>query len=192
MRLLASLPFLLGLIGSASRADEQPVPAAAPRTSVDGGLVVGLPAALPTGITTGVGAGVTRGGALAYGARVSWSSATEYTLTWTVRHEDLRLRLFGALQHREGRGTIALRLGAGGTLVHEKRIRAQGSRAGLSGSDLETTAWRMLPAADLELVVHVGLAGDVSLVLSAGPSFVYHDGAEHTGFVSALGVAWSF
>src|SRR5439155_8078213 len=120
--------------------------------AVDGGLVVGFPAALATGLAKGAGAGVTIGGGLAWGARASWLTATESSLARTVTHSDLRLRATGGLQKAAGRGTIGLRLGLGGTLVHETRVRNQGMRAGLSGSELETSAFRLVPAADLDAV----------------------------------------
>ena len=150
----------------------------------------GKPAALPTGLTTGVGAGLTRGGLFAWGARASWSTATEYATSWAVTHDDVRLRLTGALQRTQGRGTFALRLDLGPTLVHETRLRDQGARAGLSGSDLETTAWSILPAADLELAVTLGIAGDWAMVVSGGPSLELQGGALHAGWLGTLGVAW--
>src|SRR5262249_32252700 len=102
--------------------------------AIDGGLIVGFPAALPTGLATGAEVGVTSGSQLAWGARAAWLTATEYSLPWTVTHSDVRLRVTGALQTSAGRGTFGLRLGLGGTLVHESRVRNQGMRAGLTGS----------------------------------------------------------
>lgn len=160
--------------------------------AVDGGLVVGFPAALPTGLSKGAGVGVTqgRGGVLAWGARASWSTATESSISWTVTQWDLRLRAIAELRHRAGRGTIALRGGIGATVVHEHRVRNQGSRAGLTGSDLETSAVAALPAADLEAVVAVHVAGPWVLVMSGGPSVDLRSGALHGGWIAGLGVAW--
>jgi hypothetical protein len=157
---------------------------------VDGGLALGFPAALPTGLSKGVGAGVTTGRQLAWGARASWVTATESSVPWTVTHSDLRLRLTGALQKAAGRGTLGLRLGLGGTLVHESRVRNQGMRAGLSGSDLETSAFAMLPAADLDAVIALHVAGPWLLVTSGGPSVDVLDGKLHGGWSAQLGVAW--
>ncbi len=157
---------------------------------VDAGLVVGLPAALPTGTSTGVGVGVTHGHTLAWGARVSWSNATEYTTSWAVTHADLRLRAIGAFERSAGRGSFALRLGAGGTLVHETRTRNQGMRAGLEGSDLETSAWTMLPGADLELAVALRIAGPWAFVLSGGPSLHLRSSQIEAGWIGGVGVAW--
>lgn len=159
-------------------------------TTVDAGLVVGFPAALPTGLSTGVGAGVATGDTLTWGARAAWSTATESSLPWTVTHSDLRLRVTGGLQATPGRGAIGLRLGVGGTLVHETRVRNQGMRAGLTGSELETSAFAMLPAADLDAVVALHVFGSWLLVTSAGPSFDVHDGKLHAGWSAELGVAW--
>lgn len=164
------------------------------QVAVDGGLVVGFPAALPTGLSTGAGAGVTVGRTLTWGARASWVTATESSLPWTVTHSDLRLRVTGGVQaapgRAPGRGKIGLRLGLGGTLVHETRIRNQGMRAGLTGSELETSAFAMLPAADLDAVVALHIAGPWLVMTSGGPSLDIHDGRLHAGWSAELGVAW--
>jgi hypothetical protein len=158
--------------------------------AVDGGLVLGFPAALPTGLAKGVGVGVTTGRQLAWGARASWITATESSLPWTVTHSDLRLRITGALQKAAGRGTIGLRLGLGGTLVHESRVRNQGMRAGLTGSDLLTSAFSMLPAADLDAVIGIHVAGPWLLMMSGGPSVDVFESKLHAGWSAQLGVAW--
>lgn len=160
------------------------------RVAVDGGLVVGFPAALPTGLSTGAGAGVTVGDTLTWGARTSWVTATESSLPWTVTQSDLGLRVTGGVQTSPGRGTLGLRLGLGGTLVHETRIRNQGMRAGLTGSELETSAFALLPAADLDAVVALHIAGPWLLMTSGGPSLDVHDGKLHAGWSAELGVAW--
>jgi hypothetical protein len=158
--------------------------------AVDGGLVVGFPSALPTGLATGAGLGVSRGGWLAWGARAAWVTATESSLPWTVTQSDLRLRVTGALQQAAGRGTLGLRLGLGGTLVHESRVRNQGMRAGLTGSALETSAFEMLPAADLDAVIALHIAGPWLMMLSGGPSVDVLDDKLHAGWSAQLGVAW--
>ena len=157
---------------------------------VDGGLVVGHPAALPTGLSTGLGAGVTRGRSLVYGARASWSTASESTMAWTVTHRDLRLRVTGGLQHTVGRGTFGLRLGVGGTLVHEARLRNQGERAGLTGDALSTSALALLPAADLEAAVSLHVVRAWLVSVSGGPSLALDDGRARAGWTAGLGVAW--
>jgi hypothetical protein len=157
---------------------------------VDGGLVTGFPAALPTGMTTGIGGGLSIGDGLAWGVRASWTSATESTIAWTVSHADLRLRATAALQRAAGRGTFALRIGAGTTIVHEDRVRNQGMRAGLTGSDLETTALDALPAADLEGVISLHVAGPWLLVMSGGPSIADVDGTLHGSWTAELGLGW--
>jgi hypothetical protein len=158
--------------------------------AVDGGLAVGFPAALPTGLAKGVGVGFTIGRTVAWGVRASWLTATESSLPWTVTHSDLKLRTTGALQASAGRGTIGLRIGVGGTLVHESRVRNQGMRAGLMGSELETSAFRLLPAADLDAVVALHVAGPWLLMTSGGPSVDLLDGKLHGGWSAQLGVAW--
>ena len=180
---LVLVSLLLG--GALARAEEvrtsplagQPA-GAGPGTPLvlDGELVFGLPAALPTGLSTGLGAGVTMGGALAWGGRLVWSSATEFATDWQVRHDDVRLRLEGVAQRAVGRGNLALRLGLGPTVVREARTRNQGARAGLTGDQLTQTAWTTLAGAELELVVTPRLASAWSLVVSGGPSYHVIDG----------------
>ena len=158
---------------------------------VDGGLVVGFPTALPTGLSRGVGGGVTFGHCpLRWGARLAWVTATESTLAWGVTHSDLRLRMTGSAQQDIGRGSFGLRLGAGGTLVHETRIRNQGERAGLTGSDLETRAFAMVPAVDLEGIVALHVAGPWLVTISGGPSAALVASDLHGSWTAELGVAW--
>ncbi|HEU4733304.1 MAG TPA: hypothetical protein VFT22_35675 [Kofleriaceae bacterium] len=160
--------------------------------ALDGGLVVGFPAALPTGLAMGAGAGVSVTSApwLAWGARAAWVTATESSVPWTVTQSDLRLRITGAVQKAAGRGTLGLRLGLGGTLVHEARVRNQGMRAGLTGSDLETSSFALLPAADLDAVLGLHVAGPWLLVMTGGPSVDVFERKLHGGWSAQLGVAW--
>jgi len=95
-----------------------------------------------------------------------------------------------SLEQPVGRGRLGVRLAAGGTLVHESRVRNQGARAGLTGSDLETTTWEMLPAADVEAVVGVHLRGPWLLVMSAGPSVTVLDGEVRASWIGQLGIGW--
>lgn len=160
--------------------------------SLDGGLVVAMPSALPAGISEGFALGVTRecGCLLSYGVRASWSTATESTEAWTVNQQDVRLRVTGALRHAFGRGTLALRLGVGPTLVYEDRTRNQGMRAGLTGTALETRALAALPAADLEAMVALHVSGPWLVVASGGPSVDWLSSAFHTGWIAQLGIGW--
>jgi hypothetical protein len=163
----------------------------ASRLTIDAGLALGAPAALPTGLSTGAGAGLSFGGGLfAIGARGSWSTATESSIAWTVTQFDVRLRAVAAIQHTSGRGRMALRLGIGPTIVHERRVRNQGQRAGLSGSDLETSAFSARPAGDLELVIGLHVAGPWLLTLSGGPSLSVASATGHAGWTSQIGVGW--
>jgi hypothetical protein len=165
-----------------------------PKSVVDSQLVLALPAALQTGMSAGVGAGYSRratpDGLLSWGARASWSTATEYTLIDTVRNDDIRLRLCGLIQHNAGRGSFGLRLGAGATAVYEARTRAQGSREGLTGSALETTAWYLFPAADMEAVVVLRVWNSWGLSLNGGPTMHLIHGSVRAGWSSGLGVSW--
>jgi hypothetical protein len=160
--------------------------------AVDGGFVLGFPAALPTGLAMGAGAGISLTAApwLAWGARAAWVTATESSLPWTVTQSETRLRITAAVQKAAGRGTLGLRLGLGGTLVHESRVRNQGMRAGLSGDALETSSFALLPAADLDAVIGVHVAGAWLLVMSGGPSIDVFEHKLHGGWGAQLGVAW--
>lgn len=164
---------------------------------LDAGLLIGFPAALPTGMSTGIGAGITRqcGCLFSYGARASWSTASATSSekvgdppAWTVSHSDLRLRAIGAIRHAAGRGTLALRLGVGATIVHEVREPVQAMRAGRT--DQITRAFATLPAADLEAVISVHVIGPWLMVVSGGPSVDLFAGNLHGGFTAQLGVAW--
>lgn len=158
---------------------------------VDGGLVLGFPTALPTGLSRGIGGGFTEGRCpYRWGARIAWVTATESTLDWKVTHSDLRLRVAGALQHDAGRGSFGLRLAAGGTLVHESRERNQGMRAGLTGSELSTSVFALVPAGELEAFVNVHVAGAWMLVMSGGPSAALVSGDVHGSWIAELGVGW--
>jgi hypothetical protein len=165
-----------------------------PKNTLDSQLVLATPAALGTGLSVGVGAGfarrITAGGALAWGVRASWSTATEYNLDYAVRNDDLRLRLCGLFMHNTGSGAFGLRLGAGATTVYEGRTRAQGNRVGLSGSDLETSTWHVYPAADLDVLVVLRLWRSWGMSVSGGPSLHIIDGSVHAGWSSGLGVSW--
>jgi hypothetical protein len=165
-----------------------------PRNTVDGGLVLALPAALQTGMSAGVGLGFSRAatanGWLAWGARASWSTATEYTLIDTVRNDDIRLRLCLGIQRIMGRGSFGLRLGLGATAVYENIMTSQGSRAGLTGSALETSKWYLLPAADLEGVVFLRVWHAWGMSLTGGPTLHLLDGSPRYGWTSQLGVLW--
>jgi hypothetical protein len=164
------------------------------KNTIDGQLVLALPAALVTGMSTGVGAAftrvATRGGLLAWGAHASWSTATEYSLTDTIRNDDIRLRLCGQIQRAVGRGLFGLRLGVGGTLVYEDRTRAQAARAGLTGSQADNTSWAMLPAADLEGIVVLRIWDSWGMSVSGGPTLHGLHSGTRVGWTSGLGVTW--
>jgi hypothetical protein len=165
-----------------------------PSTMVDGQLVLALPAALATGLSAGVGVGYLRSltdkGTVAWGARASWSTATEYSRVEAVRNDDLRMRLCGLVQHVAGRGSFGLRLGLGATAVYEARTRAQGTRLGLTDSDLEKTSWYVFPAADLDGIVFLRVWNAWGMSLSGGPTVHLIDGAARTGWSTSLGVSW--
>ena len=164
--------------------------AAASLWRVDAGLLTGLPAALGTGMTAGASAGVLRAGALTWGARASYSQATEYTTTWATTHHEIRLRAVGALQRAVGRGFVGLRVGVGATVLYEARERAQAARLGDAGVGLNTSAWALLPGGELEGFVALPIAGPFGLGLSAGPSVHVFQGAVVPGWLAQLTAVW--
>jgi hypothetical protein len=170
--------------------DEWPVPSTG-KLALDGGLAVGPSLTLGTGMATGLSAGLAYGQRFAFGVRASWATATESSLVWAVTHDDYRLRATAAVRAAAGRGAFALRLGVGGTLVHEARTRVHGARAGLPEAELSSSAFALLPAADLDAVVSVHVLGPWMLVLAAGPSALFTaDGALHGGWTAQMGVGW--
>jgi len=191
---LLSLVWTSVLLISPARAQTLVADNPIPKNTLDSQLVLALPAALQTGMSAGVGAGysrrVTAGGLLSWGARASWSTATEYTLVDTVRNDDIRLRLCGLIRHNAGRGSFGLRLGAGATVVYEDVRATQGSRAGLTGSALENSKWYLLPAVDLEGVVFLRVWHAWGMSLAGGPTLHLFDGSARYGWSSALGVLW--
>ena len=193
-QLVSALVVLFAWLPAARAEEIASTAAPPPKNTMDGGLVLALPASLQTGTSAGVGLGyfraATASGWLAWGARASWSTATEYTRIDTVRNDDIRLRLCGLIQHNAGRGSFGLRLGAGATVVYEDVRASQGSRAGLTGSALENSKWRLLPAADLDGVVFLRVWHAWGMSLSGGPTLHLLDGSARYGWSSALGVLW--
>jgi hypothetical protein len=188
MKGLAILLLLAVLVPCRARAEGQPLVADVLRVSeggpwtVDGGLVLALPTALGPSLSTGFGLGVLHGGTFAWGARASWSTATESSIAWTVTQWDLRLRLEGAIQRRIGRARVGLRLGLGPTVIHETRERNQSTGA--------TTAFALLPAADVEAFVALHIFGPWLCMLSGGPSAAVDHGTVRGGWVTLIGAGW--
>ena len=160
------------------------------RLTVDGGVMLALPVALGTGLSSGIGAGAMVGRRFRLGLRIAGSTASESSIDWAVTHTELRLRAAADYQHVAGRGTFGLRLGVGPTIVHETRTRNQGARAGLTGSDLETTAFSTLPSVDLEAVVGVHIAGPWLLMVSGGPNASWVSGDLKGGWSALVGTGW--
>ena len=158
--------------------------------AIDAGVVAALPAALEVGLARGFGAGVSVGGDLSWGVRASWARASETTIGWDVTHDDVALRLTGGVRRTIGRGSFGLRVGLGGTLVHETRERIHGDIAGSMGTLRETTATALLPAADLDGVVALHVTQGWMMIVAGGPSLTRVDHALRTGWSSYLGVAW--
>ena len=164
------------------------------KNTVDAQLLLASPAALFTGMSAGVDASytrlATRSGLLAWGGRASWSTATEFLTDYSVRHDDIRARIFGMIQHAAGRGSFGLRLGLGATAVYQLQTRAQGNRADLAGTALEKTSWLLFPSADLDAVVVLRVWESWGMSVSGGPALHLVDGSVRTGWSSGLGVTW--
>ena len=154
-------------------------------------FVAAKPTSLPTGLSTGVAVGFTRrcGCLFSYGARIGWSRVAEDSQSWIVTQDDFRFRITGAIRHDAGRGSIALRLGAGPTLVREVRDLQQGMRDPNSDTQQQQRALRAVPAGELELVVSLKIAGTWLIDASGGPTLAIDDGV-HGGWITQMGVAW--
>ena len=158
--------------------------------AVDVAIASGAPSALPTGLARGLAGGAQWGRCWAVGARIAWLASNESTAIWQVNHDELRLRVFGAAQREVGRATLALRFGAGGTLIAESRLRQQGMRAGLTGDELETSKLALVPTASFDGVVGLHVRGPWVLQLSGGPGVLVLDGAPRPIWSAEIGVAW--
>jgi hypothetical protein len=190
--LVAALLLSLSLAPISVAAGE---PAARAIHLVEGRVLLATPAALPTGMATGVEVTFTRTLTrwLAWGVRVSWATATEYStdyaVGWEVRHDDLRARGLFLLQRVLGRATLALRLGVGVTLVHQGLTQRPAPVTG--GRSLpEDEGWRVLPSIELEPAVTLRLLGGWGVSLGGGPALHVLDGSARWGWTSGLGVAW--
>jgi hypothetical protein len=194
-RFLATV-LAVGALAGVAPARAEPPPTATTtavdaRHEAEARFLVALPAALRTGLATGVEAAYTYGrGWFRYGGGMSWGTTTEYTLTEIVRNDDIRLRLFGVAQKRLGLATMSLRLGLGGTVVYEERTRAQGSRAGLTGSALSTSTAALLPGADLEARVVLHIIRGFGVTIGGGPSLHIVNGGARAGWLGGVGITW--
>jgi len=157
---------------------------------LDGGVAIAAPSALPTGLAKGLIAGFAYGRTLRWGARASYVTASEDAEAWAVTHRETRLLATATLEHALGRGVVGLRLGLGGTLVHEHRLRHQGMRAALEGAALETSSIALLPTATLEAVIALHVRGPWLVELGGGPSLSILDGRARGAWSTTVGIAW--
>ncbi|MCA9665595.1 MAG: hypothetical protein KC503_08400 [Myxococcales bacterium] len=193
VRALALAALATGLWGFEAHAS--PTLERAPQTSpwlLSGGLLLARPANVAQpGTSTGIALGFLRGRrALVWGVQASWSANTEFNSRDTVRNDDLRLRAVGALIARLGRGSLGLALGLGATLVHEHGELSQGEKAQLPGEALSRTAWRLLPAADLQALVLLRVFAGWGVGLSGGPTLHIDTGGVNIGWAATVGVTW--
>lgn len=171
-------------------ADDEPWRYRTSAVAVDAGVVVALPVALQTGLARGAGAGIAIGERFSLGVRASWATATEMAIGWAVTHDDVRAAVTGGAAVKAGRGSLGVRLGLGGAMVHETRRRVRGDLAGATGEARETAATAWFPSAELDAVLALHIAGAWTLVISGGPSVVRVERDLHTGWTSQLGVGW--
>ncbi len=158
---------------------------------VVGSLLAGKPAVLGTGATMGVGAAWGVAGPVGWGIQSSWSTATEYTPTWTVTHSEWRVRGYGELCHRPGRGLLCVRGQIGTTTLWESRTRDQASRIStLQTGALDTSAVRLMPGAELLASIGLRVYESWGVQLQAGPSAHIYGGSLVNSWVGTLGVVW--
>ena len=208
--LLTPIALLLALASPmAAQAQDVPLPPAPTQTApADGttwqlgaGLLTALPAALGAGVvggpglSSGVAVDAVHDGTWVWGARASWSSATEFTELWEVTHQEIRVRAVGGVQTQLGRARVGLHLGLGPTVLYESRLRAQAARLGDTGLALNESAWAVLPGADLQLALGLPIfvpfdaVGPVGVTASVGPTAHVFQGHAVIGWVLQLGVA---
>jgi hypothetical protein len=60
----------------------------------------------------------------------------------------------------------------------------------VTGDELMTSAWRAIPAGDLQGVISLHLAGRWLVTAGGGPSLHVVDGQLRAGWTAQLGAAW--
>ena len=152
-----------------------------------------LLAAMPTALQTGMATGVVIGAESAFGPRlgvaVGWAQAAEYTASWHVGHDELRIRATGSARFGAGRALMLVRVAVGATAVHELRVHNQAGRLGVS-VPADQRAWAIVPAAELDLGVFVRLIGQWGLTVAGGPALRWVDAAGAAGWQTTIGAGW--
>ena len=171
---------------------------AAPRGwSAELALQGGQPAGLQTGLAVGPLLGwrgdLLRAGRwrLAAGGQAGWRTATEFTRSYEVRHDEARLAAVLDLQRQHAGGAAFVRAGAGGALVWEVRDRHQAARLGdATATALQTQATAVVPAAFAQFGLAVALWPAWSLAVAVGPVAHWRDTGLVAGAGGWLGVQW--
>jgi hypothetical protein len=161
-------------------------------------LEVSVAAALPASLQTGTAVGLTASwlttpaaaGWLRVGAAAGWGATTEYSPSWAVRHDEVRLRALLAAEQRRGVGVVGVRLGAGATVLYEARDRAQAGRLGETLSSLAVRTWAVRPALDLSATAAVLPWPSWGVGVALGPTV--HGGGDSVrwGWQGAVTVRW--
>ncbi len=159
-------------------------------SSVGLSALAGTPAALGTGLVLGPSVHALTAGPWAWGAEIGYDSATEYTQSWSVVHDEVRLRLLAALQRPVGRGRFTAQFGIGTTVLHETRNRAQASRIGSTGVAVSAAAWGVLPAADLRVGVQLPVWRDWGIGILLGPAAHLRASELNWGWSASLSLGW--
>lgn len=173
------------------------VPARGDATSrghLEGSVTTALPASLQTGMAVGVAANwLTAPFAtqwLQTGVSVGWGATTEYSPSWSVRHDELRARAVVAIEHQRGAGAVGVRLAAGATAIHEARDRAQAGRLGETGSALAVRTWAVQPGLDLSATATVLPLPAWGVGVALGPTLHGGSGDVRWGWQGAVTLRW--
>lgn len=158
---------------------------------------MGQPAALQYGVATGplllwrtelARAGRWRLGA---GGQGGWRSATEFTRSYAVRHDEARAVAVVELARQHQAGAVFARWSAGAALVWEVRDRHQAGRLGDDATAaLRTEALAAIPATAAELGLAVQLWPSWSLALAVGPAAHWRGSGLAVGPSGWMGVQW--
>lgn len=167
---------------------------------VSGGVLWGSAVALDEGMPFGFGVeGLRRVGTspFLFGARLSFTRATEASTAWVVRHDHPAASLLARVEGSRGPGLVYAQLGAGAMAVIERAQRHQFERLkGLGLDNLEEHAWSMGPWTSLEVGVAVRVRGGLSATIGGGPTLaaqqVTGQWRWRVGFQTMLGVSHAF
>jgi len=171
---------------------------AAPRSwSAELALGMGQPAALQTGVALGPAlvwhSEIARAGrwGLGAGGHAGWRSATEYSRSYAVRHDEARAGALLELARQHPGGAVFARWSAGAALVWEARDRHQAGRLGADAATaLRTETLAAVPTTAAELGLAVQLWPSWSLALAVGPAAHWRDSGLAVGAGGWMGVQW--